>query len=199
MTNVYFLRHGETDWNLEGRTQGRTDIPLNRNGELQAKESGDALKDKEIDLIITSPLKRAKKTAEIVQEQLNVDLIEREAFIELSFGDAEGMTLAEKLERFPDRIYPNSEDGASIERRFLTGLAEIHDKYPNQNVVVVSHGAFINAILYHYSNGETGTGKIKLTNGGGGVTSLKISDDKVEILECNQVNHLSQYKKIGEI
>ena len=53
-----------------------------------------------------------------MQEQLNVDLIEREAFIELSFGDAEGMTLAEKLERFPDRIYPNSEDGASIERRF---------------------------------------------------------------------------------
>lgn len=61
MTNVYFLRHGETDWNLEGRTQGRTDIPLNRNGELQAKESGEALKDKEIDVIITSPLKRAKK------------------------------------------------------------------------------------------------------------------------------------------
>ncbi|WP_436857648.1 histidine phosphatase family protein [Mammaliicoccus sciuri] len=197
MTNVYFLRHGEMDWNLEGRTQGRTDIPLNRNGELQAKESGAALKDKKIDLIITSPLKRAKKTAEIVQEQLNVDLIEREAFIELSFGDAEGMTLAEKLERFPDRIYPNSEDGASIERRFLTGLAEIHDKYHNQNVVVVSHGAFINAILYHYSNGETGTGKIKLANGG--ITSLKISDDKVEILECNQVNHLSQYKKIGEL
>lgn len=197
MTNVYFLRHGETDWNLEGRTQGRTDIPLNHNGELQAKESGAALKDKKIDVIITSPLKRAKKTAEIVQEQLNVDLIEREAFIELSFGDAEGMTLAEKLERFPDRIYPNSEDGASIERRFLTGLAEIHDKYHNQNVVVVSHGAFINAILYHYSNGETGTGKIKLTNGG--ITSLKISDDKVEILECNQVNHLSQYKKIGEL
>lgn len=98
MTNVYFLRHGETDWNLEGRTQGRTDIPLNRNGELQAKESGAALKDKEIDVIITSPLKRAKKTAEIVQEQLNVDLIEREAFIELSFGDAEGLTLAERLE-----------------------------------------------------------------------------------------------------
>ncbi len=61
MTNVYFLRHGETDWNLEGRTQGRTDIPLNRNGELQAKESGEALKYKEIDVIITSPLKRAKK------------------------------------------------------------------------------------------------------------------------------------------
>lgn len=61
MTNVYFLRHGETDWNLEGRTQGRTDIPLNRNGELQANESGVALKDKKIDVIITSPLKRAKK------------------------------------------------------------------------------------------------------------------------------------------
>ena len=74
-----FLRHGETDWNLEGRTQGRTDIPLNRNGELQAKESGDALKDKEIDLIITSPLKELK-TAEIVQEQLNVDLIERSVY-----------------------------------------------------------------------------------------------------------------------
>lgn len=55
-----FLRHGETDWNLEGRTQGRTDIPLNRNGELQAKESGVALKDKEIDVIITSPLKELK-------------------------------------------------------------------------------------------------------------------------------------------
>ena len=197
MTNIYFLRHGETDWNVMGRIQGRTDIQLNDNGVRQAKESSEFLSNLNIDCIITSPLKRAKDTAEIVREKLNVELIEMEEFIELSFGDAEGMTLVERLELYPDHIYPNQEEDESIKARFFKGLDTVHQKYNNKNVLIVSHGAFINAILYHYSNGEIGTGKIKLTNGG--ITSLKMSDDKVEILEYNQINHLSQYNRIGEI
>lgn len=197
MTNIYFLRHGETDWNVIGRIQGRTDIPLNSNGVRQAKESSEFLTDLNIDYIVTSPLKRAQDTAKIVQEKINVDLIVMEEFIELSFGDAEGMTLDERLKLYPDRVYPNQEEEASFKTRFFKGLDTVHNKYKNKNILIVSHGALINAILYHYSNGELGTGKIKLTNGG--ITTLEMSDEKVEILEYNKINHLSQYNRIGEI
>lgn len=197
MTNLYFLRHGETDWNVMGRIQGRTDIPLNSNGVRQAKESSEFLTNLNIDYIVTSPLKRAQDTAKIVQEKINVDLIVMEEFIELSFGDAEGMTLDERLKLYPDRVYPNQEEESSFKTRFSKGLDIVQNKYRNKNVLIVSHGALINAILYHYSHGEIGTGKIKLTNGG--ITSLEMTDEKVEILEYNKINHLSQYNRIGEI
>ena len=153
MTNLYFLRHGETDWNVMGRIQGRTDIPLNSNCFRQAKEISEFLTNLNIDYIVTSPLKRAQDTAKIVQEKVNVDLIVMEEFIELSFGDAEGMTLDERLKLYPDRVYPNQEEEYSFKTRFSKGLDIVQNKYRNKNVLIVSHGALINAILYHYSHG----------------------------------------------
>src|SRR5690606_40156857 len=93
ITTICLIRHGETDWNAQRRIQGRTDIPLNEKGIQQARECRDFLKNSEWDVIITSPLKRAKQTAEIINEALNIDLIEMDDFIEKSFGDVEGVTL----------------------------------------------------------------------------------------------------------
>lgn len=88
MTEICFIRHGETDWNTAGKLQGRTDVPLNNTGVKQAEACSKFLNHSEWDIIITSPLARAKKTAEIIQQQLTIPLIEMEAFIEISFGDA---------------------------------------------------------------------------------------------------------------
>lgn len=106
MTAVCLVRHGETDWNLQQKCQGKTDIPLNTTGERQARETGEYVKDFSWDIIVTSPLKRAKRTAEIINEYLHLPIVEMDDFKERDYGDAEGMPLEERTKRYPDNIYP---------------------------------------------------------------------------------------------
>src|SRR5699024_6004320 len=91
MTTIRLIRHGETNWNKEGRIQGKTDIPLNETGRIQAEECAASLKHSEWDIIISSPLKRAKQTAEIINKNLHLPIMEMSAFAERNYGDAEGM------------------------------------------------------------------------------------------------------------
>ena len=87
---IYVTRHGQTDWNVQGKTQGRADIELNEVGIKQAKQTKEELKNIDIDLIICSPLKRAKKTAEIINEGRNIPIIFDDQIIERNFGEFEG-------------------------------------------------------------------------------------------------------------
>ena len=84
---IYVTRHGQTDWNVQGKTQGRADIELNEVGIKQAKQTKEELKNIDIDLIICSPLKRAKKTAEIINEGRNIPIIFDDQIIERNFGE----------------------------------------------------------------------------------------------------------------
>nr|WP_249308211.1 histidine phosphatase family protein [Lederbergia citrea] len=191
------IRHGETDWNALGKIQGKTDIPLNKNGIQQAQECREFLKDSKWDVIITSPLKRAKQTAEIINEGLNVPLIEMDNFSERYFGDAEGMTLEERLTAYPDKNYPNQEDRLSFINRIMAGIKTINQKYGNRKVLLVVHGAVINAILATLSNGKIGSGKTTLINAC--ISNIHFHEEKWEILNFNQVSHLSNYSDKGRI
>lgn len=102
MTEFCLVRHGETEWNQLGMLQGRTDTELDDNGIQQAKECAKALSGQQWSAIVTSPLRRAYRTAELIQEQLQIPLLEMEDFIERSFGTAEGMTVEERLTAYPD-------------------------------------------------------------------------------------------------
>ena len=86
----YIIRHGQTNWNKEGRIQGKTDIELNEEGIKQAEEAKRILKDYPIDMIVSSTLKRARKTAEIINEAKNVPIMFDKALEERGFGDFEG-------------------------------------------------------------------------------------------------------------
>ena len=88
---LYIIRHGETPWNAEGRLQGQTDIPLNENGIRLAKITGEALKDVPFDFAISSPLKRARQTAELVLAGRQIPVLEDARIEELSFGSWEGL------------------------------------------------------------------------------------------------------------
>ena len=88
---LYIIRHGETPWNAEGRLQGQTDIPLNENGIRLAKITGEALKDVPFDLAISSPLKRARQTADLVLAGRKIPVLEDARIEELSFGSWEGL------------------------------------------------------------------------------------------------------------
>jgi broad specificity phosphatase PhoE len=86
----YFMRHGQTDWNLQGRLQGHSDIPLNATGLAQAHAAADALTDESIEVIVSSPLIRALKTAAIVAERIARQIYIDGQLKECSFGAFEG-------------------------------------------------------------------------------------------------------------
>ncbi|MBP5773236.1 MAG: histidine phosphatase family protein, partial [Eubacterium sp.] len=87
---IYIIRHGKTDWNIDRRLQGRTDTELNQEGIDLAIKTGEGLKDVEFDAVYSSPLKRAYKTAELVLGERDVPIITDDRLREISFGSREG-------------------------------------------------------------------------------------------------------------
>ncbi|MCY7915363.1 histidine phosphatase family protein, partial [Bacillus haynesii] len=161
MTAICLIRHGETDWNALGKLQGRTDIPLNETGKKQAKETGAFLKGSDWDVIITSPLRRAKETAEIINQYLGLEIIEMEDFIERNYGDAEGMPFEERTRLYPDKEYPNQESKEALAERLMAGVQKVSERYPDKKVLIVAHGAAIHALLSKISNGDISLEKTK--------------------------------------
>ena len=88
---LYIVRHGETDWNKAGKVQGRTDIPLNERGRYLAEATAEGMKDVRIDFCYTSPLIRAKETAQIILGEREIPLVEEKRIEEICFGKCEGM------------------------------------------------------------------------------------------------------------
>lgn len=184
------VRHGETDWNAQGRLQGSRDIPLNRTGILQAKACSEHLKSSAWDFIITSPLTRAKDTAEIINGKLNVPLIVMDEFMEQHFGDAEGMTLADRRAIFPDKKYPNQEPKSSFNQRLMAGIHKINDQFANSRILLVAHGAVIDSILSAFSESEK-NGRLELQNGC--ISHIHFDQDNWQVKGINQVSHLLSY------
>jgi uncharacterized phosphatase len=197
VTYLCLVRHGETDWNSLGKLQGRADIPLNNIGILQADECREVLKSSKWDVIITSPLKRAKETAEIINKELKSPIIEMVDFIERYYGNAEGMTVKERLTAFPNRNYLNQEDRKILTKRVLDGIEKINQLYRGKKVLLVAHGAVINTILAQFSNGEIGSGKTKLVNAC--ISNIEFIKEEWKIKDYNQIGHLSQFSNEGRI
>ncbi|MEK4386217.1 histidine phosphatase family protein [Solibacillus sp. FSL W7-1464] len=185
---ICLVRHGETDWNKVGKIQGHTDIELNENGIRQAYACAEYLNNAPFELIITSPLKRAKQTAEIIAEKKNIPIIEMRQFIERSFGDAEGMTVEARLSKFPDLQYTNQESKEDLRVRVMNGLHKIQKERKESTIVLVAHSAVINSILAILSNGEIGSGKTQLANAC--LSTIYYNEGIWKIKNYNQVEHL---------
>lgn len=162
---IYLIRHGETDWNLQGRFQGREDIALNENGMMQAKLCGDALKGEQFKAVITSPLKRASKTAEIIASTINVEkvIIEKD-LIERDFSKVSGLTPKERDAFYASGEKDDKEPWESLCGRMISCMKRYAQNFGKGNIIMVSHGASINAVLSILSKGEVGTRKTVLKN-----------------------------------
>ncbi|MDN7240796.1 histidine phosphatase family protein [Planococcus sp. N028] len=187
MTTICLVRHGETDWNAQGKLQGSMDIPLNANGILQAKACSEHLKETAWDYIVTSPLQRAKNTAEIINGKLDVPLIVMAEFMERHFGDAEGMTLQDRRAIFPDKKYPNQEPASSFHDRLIGGVQKINQQFANSRILLVAHGAVIDAILTAISSEEK-AGNTPLQNGC--MSHIHFNDNNWQVKSVNEVSHL---------
>ena len=155
-TIIGILRHGQTDWNIDFRLQGVTDIPLNETGIAQARDAAEVIDPNDWDLILTSPLSRAMATAEIVAEAngFAAALIEP-LLLERSFGEAEGLLHEEWRAKYADtNVVPGGESLVDLEARANLLLDTLATKYRGQKVLAVSHGALIRKLLRIVSKGE---------------------------------------------
>ncbi len=157
MTNstLGLLRHGQTDWNIDLRLQGTADIAMNQVGIAQIEHAAKHL-DHGWDVVLCSPLGRARQSAEIVAKQIGIDQIQIEPLLlERAFGIGEGLTYAEWGEKFAklDDI-PGAESKSSVEQRARELLGHIKKTYAGSKVLAVSHGALIRFVLSEVTAGQ---------------------------------------------
>ena len=135
MTTLLLVRHGETDWNADGRLQGHTDRPLSEFGRRQARQLAEELADEELDAIYASDLSRARETAEIVGARLGLAVDLDPDLREKDWGSWEGLTTVER-----ERVEFAGETTQAHEKRILGALRRIADRHPGGQVLVVTHG-----------------------------------------------------------
>ncbi len=173
-TIVYLVRHGETDWNRERRFQGQKDIPLNQYGKRQANKLADyfVIKKFSIDSIYSSDLKRAVLTAEFIAMKLNHIVHVHYGLRERNFGDLEGKKIDDikqhnpginlaNIDQYKDL---NIEEYNAFKSRIYHTILNISENHIGDQVVIVCHGAAINAFLHEVSEGNMGSGKTKIDN-----------------------------------
>src|SRR5438105_20624 len=141
MTTLLLVRHGETDWNAEGRLQGHTDRPLSDFGREQARRLADDLVGEELDAIYASDLIRARETAEIIGERLGLPVVIDPDLREKNWGTWEGLTSEERL-----GVDFEGETTEEHRDRVLRAVRRIAERHPGQRIAVVTHGGSLRRI-----------------------------------------------------
>lgn len=155
-TVLGLFRHGQTDWNINLRLQGTADIPMNQFGIDQVKRAADLIDPKSWDLVVSSPLGRARQSAEIVAERLGITQVPtHDLLLERAFGIGEGMLYEEWNKKFSqlDEI-PGAESSADVLARAERLLEYVQSQYQGKKILSVSHGALIRFVLQVVTEGE---------------------------------------------
>lgn len=193
---IYFVRHGETVWNKEKKIQGQSDIPLNEYGRELGTITAEALKDIPFDIVYSSPLIRAKETAEILVKNRNLNIHEDLRLVEMSFGEGEGENLPEihahpemKLHNFihnPGEYIPpaGGETFEELYDRCKNFMEEViipaENKY--DTMLIVGHGALIRGFIHNITKRPSKDFWI-VTHKNCSVTIVDCTDGKLSLLE----------------
>ena len=162
MTVLLLIRHGQTDWNREGRYQGQSDIPLNETGRAEAQQLAARLVHEGMtpEAIYTSDLARARETARILATACNAPVYADARLREINQGVWEGMTVDDIQARFPSDFQkymedplragpPQGETVGRVQARVLEAVDEILARHPRGRVALVSHGLALALIRAH--------------------------------------------------
>jgi probable phosphoglycerate mutase len=156
--NIILIRHGETAWNAERRLQGHLDIPLNAEGERQAKLLAEALAPESIDLVAASDLQRARQTAQAVATTRNLPVHSEAGLRERCYGGFEGLLYSEIEQRFPvefaawqgrdvDGVLPPGKNCGETFRAFYTratdAILALAHAHPGRTIAMVAHGGVL--------------------------------------------------------
>ena len=158
MSTLFLVRHGRTGWNKEQIFRGHKDIPLDDVGREEALLVGERLKGEGIRGVFSSPLSRAKETAEVVARFHKVEVQALEELTDLNFGEWEGLSLQEVEERYPDLygqwqgaphkvIFPGGEGLDAVSSRAMKAVEEIIERHPQEAVALVSHRVVLKVLI----------------------------------------------------
>lgn len=205
---IYFVRHGETDWNKERKIQGQVDIPLNEFGRHLARETAKGLRDVPFDVCFTSPLGRARETAEIILQGRDVPILEDKRILEMNFGVLEGKCCSKEGWDVPDSFQmffddpvhyqapEGGEDFQAVRKRtgdFLNWLFA-QEQYRDSTVLVTTHGAAMAGLLNNLKKKPLaeywGVGVHKNC----GVTEVDVTDGRIQIISENKVYYTDVVK-----
>lgn len=200
MTKVYLIRHGKTQWNLESRYQGANgDSPLLKDSYREIELLASSLQRIPFEHAYASPLKRARITAQALLNHLNpeIPLTIDSRLKEFNLGKMEGMHFEDVVAKWPEvlknfRHHPDKYDESLVEgesfleviARFRAAIEEYCRQYPNGNILVISHGAALNAAI----NALIGTPLAHLKDRGG------LSNTSTTILTTNDGRHFELEK-----
>ncbi|MDO8885296.1 alpha-ribazole phosphatase [Candidatus Oleimmundimicrobium sp.] len=195
MTKVYLVRHGETEWNSKGKYLGLTDIPLNNNGERQAKALSSFLSKERIDAVYSSALTRTIQTARIIAEPHGLNVCKVPGLNEIDFGEWDGLTYFEIKDKYSNLAddwlnktsevqIPGGETWDDFKTRVLSGLRKILNENENKNILIVSHGGPIKTIISDILGLEL-TSFWKITQDRGALNIVKFFDEGATITLLN--------------
>ncbi len=202
---IILVRHGETDWNKQGRFQGQIDIPLNQNGKAQAQAASEFLKNISIQKAFSSSLSRPRETAQIIlKEHPGITISLKDNLKEIGHGKWEGKLESEIDSDWPDLLkkwkilpeevqMPDGENIKEVSSRSIAGWIEIcKNLNHNETALVVAHDAVNKTILCHLL-GLTPSEIWMVKQGNGGITVIDLSEkeDQTDQIAClNITSHL---------
>ncbi len=202
--NIILIRHGETAWNAERRLQGHLDIPLNAEGERQAKRLAEALAPESIDLVVASDLQRARQTAQAVATPRKLSVHSDPGLRERCYGGFEGLLYSEIEQRFPaefaawqardiDGTLPSGKNCGETFREFYTrstdAILALAAAHPGRTVALVAHGGVLEC-AYRMALGlplETPR-DFKVFNAS--INRFRVEDGKLVLQSWGEVAHL---------
>ena len=201
---IYFVRHGQTIWNVEKRFQGLSDSPLTELGITQAKLLGEKLKDIKFDKFYSTSLKRAYNTANYIKGNRKQKVEIFDDFVEISMGDMEGIKQEDFKKLYPEQVKnfffnqleynPSSFGGESfleVRERVIRGLNKFIELNKNyERVLVVSHGATLKTLLHYISGKDISTLSDEAIPKNTSYTIVKYENGKFEIIDFSNISHL---------
>lgn len=185
MTTIGLIRHGITDWNVENRWQGHSDIPLNKQGIEQAEAIAGRLTGEHWDVIVASDLSRAKATGEMIGQALNREVLVEPRLRERFCGEIEGTTSPERLAKWgPDwmDLDLGFESDEALGARGVQVIEELAFTYEGKKILIATHGGLIRTTL------NILIPSLQIQVAGIGNTSLTILHKKNQDWECSLYN-----------
>jgi broad specificity phosphatase PhoE len=203
LERIYLIRHGQTDWNREGRWQGFEQTSLNSEGLAQAQALAEYLRQYPITAVYTSDLSRALQTANALAQALNLQPELDERWRERHLGIFQGLTRAEINARYPkemdamhtDRfnyVIPNGESQRQVQERAWEAWQQVINHAPGPEAAIVSHGGTLKTLLMKLSNNDPDIASADITNTS--VTTVELSGGGWSIAEVAVTPHLVMVK-----
>ena len=204
MLRYLLIRHGQTDWNVSGRIQGQSDVPLNAVGEQQVAALAEGLASMPIDAVYTSDLMRARTTAEVMVDPHDLDVQIEPRLREVHFGEWEGFTYDELLDRIPgfaeawdawnaDRVHrapPGGESLLQFSERVAAALEDVRAAHEDGTVALVSHGGSIR-MTFCVLMGLPLTSYWQMSVHNTGISEIEMRERGPVVVRWNDTHHLN--------